>query len=114
MNRRREAPGWREWGKKSGTEARAADKGPGKAETRAGGERFEEEEERGKNCGGCAFKVAKATALARARRIDVSSRALIGCGQVVSGGAAAEPLSQSGAELGGKRCKSSAGRSLGP
>lgn len=28
----------------------------------------------------CTFKVAKATALARARRIDVSSRALIGCG----------------------------------
>ncbi|KAJ8787009.1 hypothetical protein J1605_023264 [Eschrichtius robustus] len=34
--------------------------------------------------GRCPFKVAKATALARARRIDVSSRALIGCGAAVS------------------------------
>ena len=42
--------------------------------------------------------VAKATALARARRIDVSSRTLIGRGRLVSGGAVAEPLSQSGSE----------------
>lgn len=38
------------------------------------------------------YKVAKATALPRARRIDVSSRALIGCDAAVSGGAAEEQL----------------------
>lgn len=37
---------------------------------------------------------------------------MIGCGRVVSGGAAAEPLSQSGSGLGGKRRESSASRRL--
>lgn len=54
---------------------------------------------RRRNLGVCAFKVAKATALARARRIDVSSRTLIGRGRLVSGGAVADPLSQTGVRL---------------